>query len=116
AEPSEASGNGPLAGVRIVDMTTVVMGPYCTAILADYGADVIKVEPPGGDVMRQGGPMHHPGMGGSFMQINRNKRSIVLDVKQEAGRDALVRLCTAADVFIHNVRPAGLRRARLGED
>ncbi|HEX2215186.1 MAG TPA: CoA transferase [Xanthobacteraceae bacterium] len=107
---------GPLSGVRVVDMTTVIMGPYATAILGDYGADVIKVEPPGGDVMRHGGHMRNPGMGALFLQINRNKRSIVLDVKQEAGRAALLRLCETADVFVHNVRPAGMRRARLGED
>jgi crotonobetainyl-CoA:carnitine CoA-transferase CaiB-like acyl-CoA transferase len=107
---------GPLAGVRIIDMTTVVMGPYATAILADYGADVVKVEPPSGDIMRYGGFMKNPGMGAVFLQLNRNKRSIVLDVKQEAGRAALLRLCGQADVFIHNIRPAAMRRARLGED
>ncbi len=106
---------GPLAGVRVIDMTTVIMGPYATQILADYGADVIKVEPPGGDVIRHGGAMRNPGMGSLFMQVNRNKRSIVLDVKQEAGRKALLRLCAEADVFVSNVRPAGMARSRLGE-
>src|SRR3712207_4478212 len=90
---------GPLAGVRIVDMTTVIMGPYATSILADYGADVIKVEPPAGDVMRYGGAMRHHGMGALFLQINRNKRSVVLDVKKEEGRQTLLRLCANADVF-----------------
>jgi len=113
---SEASSTGPLAGVRIIDMTTVIMGPYATSILGDYGADVVKVEPLTGDVMRYGGPMRNPGMGALFMQINRNKRSIALDVKKEAGRAALLKLCENADVFVHNVRPAGMRRARLGED
>src|SRR3954463_15561580 len=98
--------SGPLAGVRIVDMTTVIMGPYATSILADYGADVIKVEPPSGDVMRYGGHMRNPAMGALFLQINRNKRSVVLDVKREEARQALLRLCASADVFIHNVRPA----------
>ena len=107
---------GPLAGVRIVDMTSVIMGPYATSILGDYGADIIKVEPPSGDVMRYGGAMRNPGMGALFMQINRNKRGVVLDVKKEAGRAALLRLCESADVFVHNVRPAGMRRAKLGED
>jgi crotonobetainyl-CoA:carnitine CoA-transferase CaiB-like acyl-CoA transferase len=110
------SSTGPLAGVRIVDMTTVIMGPYATSILADYGADVIKVEPPSGDVMRYGGHMRNPAMGALFLQINRNKRSVVLDVKKEEGRQALLRLCASADVFVHNVRPAAMRRARLGED
>jgi crotonobetainyl-CoA:carnitine CoA-transferase CaiB-like acyl-CoA transferase len=104
---------GPLAGIRIVDMTTVILGPYGTAILGDYGADVIKVEPPGGDVMRYGGAMRNPAMGSLFMQINRSKRSVGLDIKQDAGREALLRLCTTADVFVTNVRPAGMRRARL---
>jgi crotonobetainyl-CoA:carnitine CoA-transferase CaiB-like acyl-CoA transferase len=113
---TDKNSTGPLAGVRIVDMTTVIMGPYATSILADYGADVIKVEPISGDVMRYGGHMRNPGMGALFMQINRNKRSIALDVKNEAGRAALLRLCANADVFVHNVRPAGMRRARLGED
>lgn len=120
ASTEAASGkparSGPLAGIRIIDMTTVILGPYATQILADYGADVIKVEPPAGDIMRHGGAMRNPAMGSIFLQINRNKRSAVLDVKREEGRTALLRLCAGADVFIHNVRPAGMRRARLGED
>lgn len=114
AETAQTSP-GPLAGVRVIDMTTVIMGPYATAILADYGADVIKVEPPGGDVMRHGGYMRNAGMGALFLQINRNKRSVVLDVKKKEGHAALLRLCGSADVFIHNVRPAGMRRAKLGD-
>jgi crotonobetainyl-CoA:carnitine CoA-transferase CaiB-like acyl-CoA transferase len=105
---------GPLAGIRIVDMTTVVMGPYATQILADYGADVIKVEPPTGDILRYAPPMRNPAMGAAFLQANRNKRSVVLDVKKEKGRAALLRLCGTADVFIHNVRTAAMERARLG--
>ena len=107
---------GPLAGVRVVDMTTVIMGPYATQILADYGADVVKIEPPSGDVMRHGGAMRNPGMGALFLQLNRNKRSVALDVKRQEGRAALLRLCETADLFVHNVRPAGMRRAKLGED
>jgi len=107
---------GPLAGVRIVDMTTVLMGPYATQIMADYGADVIKVEPPEGDIMRHGGPMRSPRMGPMYLQANRNKRSIVLDIKTAGGRQALKRLCRDADVFICNVRPAALRRVGLGPE
>jgi crotonobetainyl-CoA:carnitine CoA-transferase CaiB-like acyl-CoA transferase len=107
--------SGPLAGIRIVDMTTVVMGPFATQILADYGADVIKVEPPAGDILRYAPPMRNPAMGAAFLQANRNKRSIVLDIKKPAARDALLRLCKTADVFIHNVRTAAMKRAGLGE-
>ena len=73
---------GPLAGVRIIDLTSVMMGPYATMILGDYGADVIKVESPDGDVMRFAAPMRHPKMGAMYLQGNRNKRSIMLDLKK----------------------------------
>ena len=106
----------PLAGVRIIDMTSVVMGPTTTQILGDYGAEVIKVEAPGGDIMRAAGPSRHPGMGPLFLAMNRNKRSIVLDVKKEAARDALLRLCARADVFIHNIRADSMARLGLGYD
>ena len=107
---------GPLHGVRIVDMATVMMGPYATQILADYGADVIKVEPPEGDIMRFAQPMRSPGMGAMSLHANRNKRSIALDVKKEAGRRALLRLCANADVFFTNTRPASMRRLGLADE
>jgi len=105
---------GPLAGVRVVDLTTVIMGPYATQILADYGADVVKVEPPEGDIMRGAGPMKSPAMGHLHLQMSRNKRSVVLDVKKDGARRALLRICEKADVFVHNVRLAAMERLRLG--
>jgi crotonobetainyl-CoA:carnitine CoA-transferase CaiB-like acyl-CoA transferase len=105
---------GPLQGVKIIDMTSVLMGPYATQMLGDYGADVIKVESPEGDITRQIGPTRNPGMGPLFLNCNRSKRSIVLDLKQPAGRNALLKLASTADVLIYNVRPAAMARLKLG--
>ncbi|MFI4973208.1 MAG: CaiB/BaiF CoA transferase family protein [Caulobacterales bacterium] len=112
--PEAASrASGPLAGVRIVDLTQFVLGPYATQTLGDLGADVIKVEEPSGD--RQRGSGRAPNsktMGPLFVALNRNKRSVALDLKHEPGRRALRRLVATADVFIHNMRPEAI--ARLG--
>ena len=107
---------GPLQGIKVVDMTTVLMGPYTTQTLGDYGADVIKVESLDGDVTRQIGPTRHAGMGPVFLNTNRSKRSICLDLKKPAGRDAVLRLIAASDVLVYNVRPQAMARLNLGYD
>ena len=104
---------GPLAGVRVVDLTSVGMGPYATQILGDMGADVIKVESPEGDLSRDIPPFRHPGMGALFLNLNRNKRSIVLDLKHTGSRDVLRRMVAAADVLISNIRPQSMRKLGL---
>src|SRR6201985_2498575 len=107
-----ASLTGPLAGVRIIDLTAMVMGPYCTQIMADMGADVIKVEPPQGDNTRYISVGPAPGMSGVFVNVNRGKRSVVLDLRTDAGKVALRALIETADVFIHSMRSKAV--ARLG--
>jgi crotonobetainyl-CoA:carnitine CoA-transferase CaiB-like acyl-CoA transferase len=107
------SANGPLHGLRVVDVTTVMLGPYATQVLGDLGADVIKIEaPPSGDIARNLGPARRSGMSGSFLNMNRNKRSLALDLKQDGAREVLRRLVGSADVFLHNMRPQAM--ARLG--
>jgi len=104
---------GPLEGVRVVDLTSVVVGPLATQILADHGAEIIKVETKAGDLIRyMNGKSVTPGMGAKFLHLNRNKRSVVLDLKQASGMEALKRLIAKADVLVWNVRPAAM--ARLG--
>lgn len=102
--------SGPLQGIRIIDITSAMMGPSATQILGDLGAEIIKVEPPGGDSMRGTGPARHAGMSAVFLGANRSKRSIVLDLKQPAGLQALLKLAAGADVLIHNVRPRAMTR------
>ena len=105
---------GPLAGIRVVDLTSVVFGPYATQIMADMGADVIKVEPPAGDNTRYITTGPAPGMGGIYVNVNRGKRSVVLDLATEPGKAALRALVATADVFMHSMR--GRAIARLGFD
>ncbi len=107
---------GPLAGLRIVELASVVLAPWACQILGDLGADVIKVEPPAGDSNRQVGPGSEQAMGALYLTCNRNKRSLVLDLKQPAGRDAFHALLARADVLVHNLRPAPLARLELAPE
>jgi len=105
---------GPLKGVRVVDLTAMVMGPYCTQIMADMGADVIKIEPPEGDNTRFISVGPAPGMSGVFVNVNRGKRSVVLDLRSEAGKTALRALVLEADVFIHSMRAKAIAKLGFG--
>ncbi|HZZ48121.1 MAG TPA: CoA transferase [Pseudonocardia sp.] len=104
---------GPLDGIRVIENASVVLGPLACQYLASMGADVIKIEPPGGDLTRRIGPRRTEGMGAMFMTNNRNKRSVVLDLKHPGARAALHRLVDSADVFVHSVRTAAARRLGL---
>ena len=108
-----APASGPLAGVRVIDMTSVGMGPYATQILGDMGAEIIKVEAPEGDVFRASAPAASPGMGAVYLNLNRNKHSVTLNAKDPDDLQRLLRLVDGADVFISNVRPRALARAGL---
>ena len=108
--------NGPLAGVRILDLTNVLMGPLATQMLGDMGADVIKVEAPEGDMVRGVGAGRSRGMGPIFLNLNRSKRSISLDLKHPEARAALLRLAKTVDVFVSNIRPKALAKLGLGYD
>ena len=106
---------GPLEGVRVLDLTSVVVGPLATQIMADHGADVIKIEAPTGDIVRTlAGRGVTANMSGKFLHLNRNKRSIALDLKQTAAREALMKLIEKADVLIWNMRPPAMARLGLG--
>ena len=108
-------GRPMLEGIKVVDLTTVVFGPYCTQILCDYGAEVIKVEAPGGDVLRYSArPAQTLGMAPSFIALNRGKKSLVLDLKQEEDAEILRNLLREADVFVHNVREEAIERLGFG--
>ena len=111
----QEANEGPLSGVVVVDLSSVIVGPACSLALADHGAEVIKIEPPSGDLMRKlGGGAKHPGMTGKFMNFNRNKKSVCIDLKKTAGQEMLYTILAKADVFISNMRTEAL--AQLGLD
>ena len=105
---------GPLKGIRVLDLTTVVLGPFATQTLGDWGADVIKIETLNGDTARNSGLFRNKGMAANFLQLNRNKRSLALDLKTEGGKEALRRLIPTADALVTNIRPAGMGRLGFG--
>lgn len=112
---SDKTPTGPLAGVRIVDMSSVVLGPFATLILADLGAEVIKIEPEErGDIMRYAGASPTRDLGPIYTNLNRNKKSVAIDAKTTKGKAALSELLKTADVFFHNVRMAGMERLGFG--
>lgn len=118
--PAHSNGSaerrGALDGVRVIDLTSVVLGPYATQTLGDMGADVIKVEGHDGDILRHVAPTKTPAMGAVFLNANRNKRGVALDLKSPDGRDALLKLAATADVFIQSMRPQAIQRLNLGYD
>ena len=105
---------GALDHIRVLDLTRVLGGPYCTQMLGDHGADVLKIEPPGGDETRAWGPPFQNGLSSYFLGVNRNKRSIVLDLTQPAGRDRLLELLVDADVLVENFKPGTLEKWGIG--
>jgi crotonobetainyl-CoA:carnitine CoA-transferase CaiB-like acyl-CoA transferase len=113
---SSEAASGAMTGLRVVDLTRVLGGPYCTQILADHGADVIKVEPPAGDEVRDWGPPFHDEDAAYFVGINRNKRSIGLDLASEGGRAVLMKMLETADVLIENFKPGTLDKWGIGND
>jgi crotonobetainyl-CoA:carnitine CoA-transferase CaiB-like acyl-CoA transferase len=109
-------GQGPLHGIRVLDLSAVVLGPYATQILGDYGADIIKVESPAGDLMRLNGVSKNRGMSSIFLTLNRNKRSVALDLQTADGKAVLRRLVARADVLVHNMRVEAIERLGFGYD
>jgi formyl-CoA transferase len=112
---SSTQGPGALAGLKVIDLTRVLGGPYCTMVLSDHGAEVIKLEPPQGDETREWGPpFEDAGDASYFIGINRNKKSVGLDLSKPAGREVLMRLLEDADVLVENFKPGSMEKWALG--
>ena len=110
------AATGPLQGIRVLDLSAVMLGPFATQTLGDWGADVIKLETIDGDLARNSGVYRNKGMASVFMQINRNKRSVALDLKSAIGKEVIRRLIPKMDVLVSNIRPAGMARLGFGYD
>ncbi len=115
-EPTPIPGQEAIAGLRVIDLSRVLGGPYCTQILADHGADIVKVEPPAGDETRDWGPPFHEDDAAYFIGTNRNKRAIGLDLASEGGRAVLMKMLETADVLIENFKPGTLDKWGIGKD
>src|SRR5690349_24111475 len=111
---NESTWAGPLAGIRVIDLTRVLAGPFCTQSLGDLGAEVLKIEPPGGGDETRQFPPFVAGESHYFLGINRNKKSLVIDLQQQAGADILRRLVGRADILVENYRPGVMDRLGLG--
>ncbi len=108
--------NGPLSGIRVADLTAVLLGPFATQIMGDHGADVIKIEGPDGDTTRDLGPRNSEGMAAVYLNANRNKRSLCIDLKSEAGIQIFRDFLKTVDVIVHNMRPSAIKRLGLTYD
>lgn len=111
---AQKTGSGALSGLKIIDLSRVLGGPYCSQVLADHGADVIKIEPPQGDEVRDWGPPFHDGDAAYFIGVNRNKRGMALDLTRPEGRDVLLRLLEDADMLLENYKPGTMEKWGLG--
>jgi crotonobetainyl-CoA:carnitine CoA-transferase CaiB-like acyl-CoA transferase len=107
---------GPLAGVKVLDLSSVILGPYISQLMADWGAEVIKIEAPSGDTTRNLATAKNPGMSAMFMNMNRNKRSLVLDLKKPESQEILARLIAESDILVHNYRPRPAKELGLAYD
>src|SRR6476620_11113277 len=105
---------GPLVGVRVLDFSSAVTGPFCTMLMGDLGADIIKIEAPGGDIMRHHNMTFKAGVGSWFINFNRNKRSMILDLKHPSAQATILHMVEQSDVVVQNFRPGVMERLRLG--